>query len=114
MRVQVYWNLHSKTWSIRDAKTRRVVGHADTLELTNCKFKVSEAGRQRVIREKRKHVHAWIEGELHDKREVPLNWPGTKQVRYDPYRMSTFVCECEAVYEALYVRMNSDRTVFMK
>lgn len=66
----------------------RVIQHATTLSLANCVFTVSEAGRQRVIREKRKNVHAGVQGTLID----AVN-PGEceRKITYDPYRYSTFV-----------------------
>ena len=69
MRVQVYRNLHKSfgkhaVYSVRDKKTRRVVNHQSFLLLQDCKFHVSPTGRERVLRERRKNVHAWIEGSL--------------------------------------------------
>jgi hypothetical protein len=64
-RVQVYYNLHQGGYSIKDKKTGLVVAYADNVLLkNNCKFKVSESGRQKVIQEKRKRVHAFIEGDF--------------------------------------------------
>ena len=51
-------------YSLRDKKTRRVVDHQSFIILKDCKFHVSLTGRERVLREKRKNVHAWIEGTL--------------------------------------------------
>jgi len=42
----------------------RVVGWASTVLLSDVTPKVSEAGRQRVLREKRKNVHAGMGGYL--------------------------------------------------
>ncbi len=67
MRVFVYFNLHRKCWSVKalEGPARgRVVAHASAVALLGCSFKVSEAGRQRVIREQRKNVHAGIVGDL--------------------------------------------------
>lgn len=61
MRVFVYFNLHRKCWSIKALEgpsKGRVIGHADYVDLACVEWKVSEAGRQRVIREKKKNVHA--------------------------------------------------------
>ena len=55
--------------------------------LENVTFKVSEAGRQRVLREGRKNVHAYIIGDLVDGR--PLTEGET--VTYNPYKFSSFV-----------------------
>lgn len=64
MKVRVYWNLHQGCWSVQDARTRRVIGHATQLLVRDAKFNVSEAGRQRVLRERKKNVHAFVVGDL--------------------------------------------------
>jgi hypothetical protein len=63
--VRVYRNLHSsygdgRRWSIRQGP--HVVAHADNLHLVDVRFVVSEKGRQRVLAEGRKNVHAFAEG----------------------------------------------------
>lgn len=109
-RVQVYYNLHKSCWSIRDKKTRRVIDHLTALALCNCEFKVSEAGRQRVLRTKRKNVHAWVEGDY-----LGIDWPAsrkTSNVRYNPYQMGTFqASNGESLFESPLVFLNVDRTV---
>jgi hypothetical protein len=65
-KVQVYWNSHRKEYSIRDKETRRVVGHAELVHLHDVTLKVSEAGRQRVLKYGVKNMHAWAEGTLHN------------------------------------------------
>ena len=64
MKVRIYWNLHQGMWSVQDAKTRRVIGHATQILVRDASFVVSEAGRQRVLRERKKNVHAFVVGEL--------------------------------------------------
>ena len=87
MRVRVYFNLHQKLFSVM--YRGRVIGHSEGLELKNCKFIVSEAGRQRVIREQKKNVHAFIEGDVECKnRETSLE--NFEPVTYNPYRSSFF------------------------
>jgi hypothetical protein len=88
--VQVYFNLHKHIFSIRDKKTRLVIGYASDLILHNCTFKVSEAGRQRVLREKCKNVHAWIEAEIAS--EVLERSPTETgdRIRYNPYDRPDF------------------------
>lgn len=64
-RVEVYRNLKFKdkiVYSVRDAQTGLVLGHASNLMLSGCKFVVNQNGRDRVLRERKKNVHAWIEG----------------------------------------------------
>lgn len=97
-RVFVYFNLHRKCLSIKALEGEykgKVIGYADTVSLHTCKFKVSEAGRQRVIREKRKNVHAGVVGYL-----VSINPCGYfidaiknigSPVKYNPYKYTSFV-----------------------
>ncbi len=58
--------------------------------LKNVKFKVSEAGRQRVIKEKKKNVHAFVEGE---QCKDTMQACELLNVFYNPYKYSSFVDE---------------------
>ena len=90
MKVFVYFNLHKKVWSVKalSGENRgRVIAHLDRLVLDECAFKVSEAGRQRVIREKRKNVHAGVVGTLTN--EIADNVGAA--VTYNPYKYTSFV-----------------------
>ena len=98
MRVFVYFNLHRKCFSIKALegdRKGRVVAHSTTVVLEGCKFKVSEAGRQRVLREKRKNVHAgvtgtWINADRVESCYEFLSMVG-RQVSYNPYKYSSFI-----------------------
>ena len=90
-KVFVYYNLHKNTWSIRDCKTRKVIGHADRVVLESVKPKVSQAGRQRVLKEKRKNVHAGLEGYLLDPDNMWDNPRLAKPITYNPYKYEGFV-----------------------
>ena len=90
-RVFVYRNLSNRKgrYSIQSREGMDyglVIGHSDALVLENCIFKVSEAGRQRVLRDKRKNVHAGILGYISNK-VVKSN----KKVSYNPYTASGFM-----------------------
>ena len=61
-KVQVYRNLHKQCWSLRYKGI--VIAHAKAVEVDNEKFVVNEGGRERVRREKRKSVHAYITGDI--------------------------------------------------
>ena len=65
-RVKVYFNLNLDCLSVIDAETGLLYCHAHRVELHNARFRVQEAGRQRVIKNKRKNVHAYIIGDCHD------------------------------------------------
>ena len=98
MRVFVYFNLHKKCFSIKALegdRKGRVVAHSTTVLLESCKFKVSESGRQRVLREKRKNVHAgvtgvWINGDRVESHYEFLSMVG-RQVTYNPYKYDSFI-----------------------
>jgi len=65
MKCFVYFNLHRKCWSLKameGEKRGKVIGHAKYVDMSNVVWKVSEAGRQRVLREKKKNVHAGAVG----------------------------------------------------
>ena len=92
-RVFVYYNLHKHTWSVKALEgphKGRVVTHSDTVLLRNARGKVSQAGRERVLREGRKNVHAGIVGELVHT-GVEGYFPGLTEVTYNPYKYKSFV-----------------------
>jgi len=66
MKAFAYWNLHKKCWSLkcldRGVDYGIVVAHCDAFVMTDCTFKVSEPGRQRVLTSGRKNVHAGVIG----------------------------------------------------
>lgn len=83
----VYFNLHRKLFSVKQGGTVR--GHGDTVKLHNATFKVSESGRQRVLKEQKKNVHAFVEGELGTYNGDSV--VGYRKAYYNPYKVSTFV-----------------------
>lgn len=91
MRVAVYFNLHRRLFSVKALEgpdKGRVIAHRDFVTLTDVTFRVREGGRQRVIREGRKNVHAFVIGTLGYSAEA---WQAPAAVRYNPYRSGTFV-----------------------
>ena len=86
-KVRVYFNLHRKKLSVQEktAKGWRVWLHTNKITLENVTFKVSEAGRQRVLREIKKNVHAFVEGGLVLLDETAKIQP-RMLVSYNPYR----------------------------
>lgn len=91
MKVAVYFNLHKKTFSIKaleGANKGRVIDYSDDVTIENATFKVSQAGRNRVLQEKRKNVHAYVIGELKSTTEAAI--VGEK-ITYNPYLYNSFV-----------------------
>ena len=95
-RVKIYWNLHKKCFSVQYKGI--VIAHKDTVCLENVEFKVSEAGRQRVLTTKRKNVHATICGDLVESLDMRVD--KLKRVSYNPYKHATFVSGESEVHSA--------------
>ena len=110
-RVEVYRNLHKDCFSVR--LLRPMYGRSSsrwglkgtvtnyfedcmTLYLRNVKFAVQPAGRDKVRREGKKNVHAFVRG-------IVLKWNNeygetfkdecTQIAQYDPYKFDTFVTQ---------------------
>jgi len=109
MKVFVYFNLHKRVFSVKaleGPQKGRVIGHRTMLAIDSPTFKVSEAGRQRVVRERRKNVHAGVVG------FVTSSYDWTKEevlwtpVLYNPYMFSSFVTMLgKPVHTARFARM---------
>ena len=58
-KIRVYYNFRKKLFSVQEKinGSWKVVEHTKEIFLRNATFKVSEAGRQRVLKQKRKNVH---------------------------------------------------------
>lgn len=88
--VKVYRNLTKKCYSIADAKTGIVLAYADYVSLRDVKCKVSEAGRQRVIKQKKKYVHAFMVGSFQGGQYGLTGSDLQKEVSYNPYKFGFF------------------------
>ena len=93
MEIKVYYNRHKRCLSIQEKVDGawRVARHAEQCIVKNAKFKVSEAGRQRVLKEQRKNVHAVIVGE--ELNQISYSKVPNVSVTYNPYKAKTFVDE---------------------
>jgi hypothetical protein len=94
MRVYVYFNLHKKVFSVRalaGENKGRVVAHVNRILIDEPVFVVSEAGRQRVLREQKKNVHAGVRGIWTAWVDGIDEWDHLTPVTYNPYLYSSFV-----------------------
>jgi hypothetical protein len=92
MKYFCYFNLHKFVFSLKNKKTGLVERHSDRVVLNDCIFKVSQAGRARVLAEKRKNVHAGVEGEVGGFDIDGYNlYEDFTELTYNPYIYSTFV-----------------------
>ena len=105
--VEVYYNVHLDMLSVRCAKHKRVLGHSHQIYLRRTSFVVQPGGRDRVRKDNRKNVHAWVRGTVAHtwegkgyenqsdwlfRRNRVQNVPRIR-VKYNPYRDDTFVTE---------------------
>lgn len=88
--VEVYRNLHKSCLSVRQDGIVRC--HASgSVCLYDAKFVVRQGGREKVLREKKKNVHAFIKGYARSARDtyslLDFEWNG---VYYNPYSCEYF------------------------
>ena len=98
-RVEAYYNLHKRCLSYRPSGGH--VKHAKAMILNDVTFAVQPAGRERVRREGKKNVHAFVRGEpswiagvddsLEDYTPENLDRQGYRKVTYNPYKFDSFV-----------------------
>lgn len=97
MRVEVYRNLHKNCYSVRALEgpdKGRVIQHKRRVPLFNPRFVVQPAGRAKVLRDKRKNVHAFVRGDLGtnvDLWDLVTVKPELERVSYNPYKAGDFV-----------------------
>lgn len=90
-RVEIYYNLHKKLFSVRDMDTGRVCMHTGFALLRDVQFVVQPAGRERVLREQSKNVHAFIRGWFWNEDDVSLAPRFERIATYNPYKYDSFV-----------------------
>lgn len=108
--VKAYLNLHLpgrlSIIAKSGAQKGKVVGHPLALVLKDCRFVVSEAGRQRVLKERCKNVHAGVHGDVvtaafepHELESFEAEFARAASagalLRYNPYQTPLF-CERES------------------
>lgn len=105
MIYKVYRNLNNGLISIAERSSGLVVAHCDSVTLKSVAFRVSDKGRERVVKEGRKNVHAFAFGYVVDY-EGLKSYKGrnlqitlaliddeelTGSVTYNPFKYRSFV-----------------------
>jgi hypothetical protein len=93
MKVAVYFNLHKNIFSVQSREKEsygRVIDHVESVVLNAPTFVVRQAGRKKVIEDKKKNVHAFVVGHITDGVEVLSK---EEVVTYNPYKYTSFVKE---------------------
>ena len=88
-KVYVYKNLHKDCYSVKQDGLVKL--HTHNICLWDASFRVGKKGRERVLNEKRKNVHAGVSGYI-DTDWNDENYPdNTRSVIYNPYKYESFV-----------------------
>lgn len=91
--ARVHWHFRKKCYSVAQyepsLKGYRVIAHMDGITLRDVQFRVSESGRQRVLHEKVKNVHAHVCGYVECGLAISLGDEGYP-LRYNPYKHEKF------------------------
>ena len=87
-KIRVYFNLHKKMLSVQEKVNGswKVVDYVEQIWLGDATFKVSEAGRQRVLKQKRKNVHAFVQGIVNN----IITIASDRKICYNPYKAGHF------------------------
>ncbi|MFJ5563634.1 hypothetical protein [Lysinibacillus xylanilyticus] len=85
--IEVYYNDLLNCFNIRDNKTKRYLGHTKLLKIKG-KFQVDEIGRQRVLSEGKRNLHAFCVGEFFSG-ECDVNT--YHRAYYNPYTTTSFI-----------------------
>ena len=90
MRVELYWNIPKKKYSVRALEGEhkgKVFTHTRHAQITNGRFVVQQGGQNLVRESGQKNVHAFIRGylnvdEWHEEYAKKMLW---RRVRYNPH-----------------------------
>lgn len=109
--VRIYRNLNNGRMSVQCKKDGRwlVAGHVTDCIIEAVTFKISEAGRQRVIRENTKNVHAWGQGKLLV--QFDLSKRASIELSYNPYKHETFIDRLtrKPIYSCRYLIVRNNK-----
>jgi len=110
---KIYRNLHRDCFSVlkynQEKKGYRLFAHEKDLICHDVNFTISKAGRDRVLLEKKKNVHAFV---ICQNYTTFVGEPKLgDQVYYNPYKMETFQVRTtdEPIYNAGTLIMTNNR-----
>lgn len=112
LRVEIYWNLHLNLFSVRALEGRakgKVIAHARDVLVRDPQFVVQKAGRERVLREGRKNVHAFVRGQLESMRRAEMTRAGEEAGLYPIWTREDRHYEGFAVEHGTFVTYNPER-----
>jgi hypothetical protein len=109
--VYVYKNLHKDCWSVKQhGLVKAHIPAGEPVAMWDCYFHVDVKGREKVIKEQRKNVHAFVKGYLQEFCHLDTNGKEV-EVTYNPYKYETFVDKSDEsfVYYADEVKLTHNK-----
>lgn len=94
----IYRNLRTKGFSVK--KHGLVVDRSNSFEAEMVSFKVSEQGRQRVIKNKHKDVHAFVVTDKYIYTSMHQQVDKLLEITYNPYKGPYFMCNGSPITQA--------------
>lgn len=106
IKVAVYFNLHKDLFSVQSRHKDnygKVLFHCENINLSKVKFVVREGGRDKVLKEKRKNVHAFCYGTIN----LECKQSVKNLISYNPYKANHFyyVNDSSPVYSVDQIKM---------
>ena len=91
---KIYRNLRNKCFSVlkynEEKKGYRLFAHINRAILTDVDSKVYESGRQKVLKEKQKNVHAFMLAKYYVPIPEDRHVLFSEEIYYNPYEQNTF------------------------
>ncbi len=106
-RVEVYWNIRRGCFSVRYCHGTLIPNqpHRTEMHLEDVHWVVQQGGRERVLREGKKNVHAfargWMRATYTDRNHEVLRQrignplADIRSIAYNPYKMKTFQAKAD-------------------
>lgn len=108
MKVLIFKDIKNNRWTVWDEHKKKHLFYANELQIINATFFIDEIKRKKVLKTKKRFPHAWIIGTLSMQRKKLL-----KEVKYNPFLNTNFICENRKIKNAKQVSLTSDCKVFV-
>jgi len=95
IKFRIYRNLHKGNFSIQsyiqEKSGYRVTDRVTSAIIEDCSFRVYESGRQKVLRERKKNVHAYVESKSYRHIQGEVDVTNLREIYYNPYNHEYFI-----------------------
>ncbi len=112
----IYRNLRTGGFSVR--YRGKVIDRLNTFSAIGVEFKINELGRQRVIKERQKNVHAFVVADKYKAKKYPAltfdEVDKLDRITYNPYRHTKFMCNDREINTAKEVIFQNGRCFLIK